>query len=225
MSPVGKFLDKCFDDRPEDRCRKQNRRDAAKPRPRAGRLRFERMHAAETVFSRGSVTALASRAQVEARPVRWRFALALHIVFRANAVTVERTHFRKGLCRKLARISNFRRATDSLAGLPLYSVLPVRYPRGPRGRSAKPLFVGSNPTRTSSIPLRNRRLTSSGFLCATGIWEGSGTRRGPDFSRRAALRHGDRNDIGFQDAASGLLGKLARHLDEVRARLVKLVPP
>src|ERR1035441_9566296 len=40
---------------------------------------------------------------------------------------------------------------DKWAAISLYSLTPARYPRGLRERSAKPPFVGSNPTRASII--------------------------------------------------------------------------
>ena len=39
--------------------------------------------------------------------------------------------------------------TDNSMAVSLYSLRPARYPRGLRERSAKPPFVGSNPTRAS----------------------------------------------------------------------------
>lgn len=48
---------------------------------------------------------------------------------------------------------------------------PARYPSGPRERSAKPPFVGSNPTRASIFPLSNQWSTTFASFPEAPTWE------------------------------------------------------
>src|SRR5713101_10190416 len=47
----------------------------------------------------------------------------------------------------------------------------ARYPSGPRERSAKPPFVGSNPTRASKLLVSNQWITSFVSFPRSTTWE------------------------------------------------------
>src|SRR5712691_917144 len=51
----------------------------------------------------------------------------------------------------------------------------ARYPSGPRERSAKPPFVGSNPTRASTFLPSNQLITTSASFPESPTWEHLGT--------------------------------------------------
>src|SRR6266513_4800723 len=51
----------------------------------------------------------------------------------------------------------------------------ARYPSGPRERSAKPPFVGSNPTRASKLLVSNQWITVFVSFPESPIWEHLGT--------------------------------------------------
>src|SRR6266705_5848717 len=51
----------------------------------------------------------------------------------------------------------------------------ARYPSGPRERSAKPPFVGSNPTRASRLLVSNQWITAFVSFPESPIWEHLGT--------------------------------------------------
>src|SRR6266576_3510785 len=51
----------------------------------------------------------------------------------------------------------------------------ARYPSGPRERSAKPPFVGSNPTRASKLLVSNQWITAFVSFPESPIWEHLGT--------------------------------------------------
>src|SRR6266567_165901 len=51
----------------------------------------------------------------------------------------------------------------------------ARYPSGPRERSAKPPFVGSNPTRASKLPVSNQWITTFSSFPESPTWEHLGT--------------------------------------------------
>src|SRR6266567_8352857 len=56
----------------------------------------------------------------------------------------------------------------------------ARYPSGPRERSAKPPFVGSNPTRASKLPVSNQWITTFSSFPESPTWEHLGTNaKGP----------------------------------------------
>src|SRR6266568_5684164 len=51
----------------------------------------------------------------------------------------------------------------------------ARYPSGPRERSAKPPFVGSNPTRASKLPVSNQWITTFSSFPESPTWKHLGT--------------------------------------------------
>src|SRR6266700_6804628 len=51
----------------------------------------------------------------------------------------------------------------------------ARYPSGPRERSAKPPFVGSNPTRASKLAVSNQWITTFSSFPESPTWEHLGT--------------------------------------------------
>src|SRR6266849_4712809 len=51
----------------------------------------------------------------------------------------------------------------------------ARYPSGPRERSAKPPFVGSNPTRASKLLVSNQWITTFASFPESPTWEHLGT--------------------------------------------------
>src|SRR5713101_6867117 len=64
----------------------------------------------------------------------------------------------------------------------------ARYPSGPRERSAKPPFVGSNPTRASKLLFSNQWITTFASFPPSPTWEHLGTTGKRACSRRSIAR-------------------------------------
>src|SRR6266581_793410 len=63
----------------------------------------------------------------------------------------------------------------------------ARYPSGPRERSAKPPFVGSNPTRASTFLPSNQLITTFASFPESPTWEQLEKERAPDFQLHAGV--------------------------------------